>query len=374
MDNITKESVVAVVECINYEVENIYKSIKRGLYLVDPENTLFSENEKILLKPNLLAPDNPDKASTTHPSVFKAFAKILLERGVKVFYGDSPAFHSIKLVAAKSGIMKEADKLGVELLGFDESFTVTMKLPGRVLSLDIAEAVRLVDGIVSIAKLKTHGFTILTGAVKNQFGCIPGLKKSALHFKIDDLNIFSEMLVKLTNLIKPRLFIMDGIVGMEGNGPRRGNPVDLGIILISRDPIAIDSVAARIVGINPATVKTNVIGEQLKVGNMQNIKIVGDLIEYPLKRFSLPRYHGNINLIPAPLRKVIKDRLMPYPRIERKKCIKCYECYNVCPTNPKSIVKDKDGYVKNNSKTCIRCYCCQEICPVGAIDLKVKLF
>ncbi len=367
-------SKVAIVGCDSYDFQKVLSSVRRGFELIEASHPLFSSGEKIVLKPNMLASDSPDHATTTHPSVFGAVAEVLLEKGVKLFYGDSPAFHRVGLVAKKTRIETIADKLGVELADFENSVRVYYKHARQNRIFNIAKGLGGVNGIISLPKLKTHGYTIFTGAVKNQFGCIPGLEKSSLHFKINDLEQFSQMLVDLNMLLKPRLYIMDGIVGMEGNGPRRGNPVHLGILLFSTDPVALDSVASKLVGINPYSVPTSIKGMESGLGYIDDITIVGDKVDFPLKRFSLPRYRGNLNLIPAPVREFIRNRLTPYPAVDYSKCIKCYECHKVCPAVPKAMEIRDDGFVASNYRVCIRCYCCQEICPAGAIKLKLKIF
>jgi len=89
--------------------------------------------------------------------------------------------------------------------------------------------------------MKTHGFQRMTGAVKNQFGCIPGALKGEFHVKVPDASNFAKMLIDLNTYIHPRLYVMDGIIAMEGNGPRGGTPKKMNVILFSTDPIALDS-------------------------------------------------------------------------------------------------------------------------------------
>jgi len=115
-------------------------------------------------------------------------------------------------------------------------------------------------------------------------------------------------------------------------------------------------------------------GFQSGLGNIENIKILGEDIKKISKKFALPRYKGNYNLIPSPIRKIIKNYLLPRPVINYKKCTRCYECYKICPTTPKSIKINENKLPEHNYKTCIRCYCCQETCPEGAITIKLKIF
>lgn len=100
--------------------------------------------------------------------------------------------------------------------------------------------------------MKTHEFQRVTGAVKNQFGCIPGKLKGEFHVKVPGPYEFAKMLVDLNLYINPRLYIMDGIFAMEGNGPRGGSPRKMDVLLFSRDPIALDATVCRLMNLDPS--------------------------------------------------------------------------------------------------------------------------
>jgi len=365
---------VALLECKDYDRELVYNKIKEAISLIFGNNQVFKKGEKVLLKPNLLAPDPPEKSTTTHPVVFESIARILLENDVKVYYGDSPAFHKLSKTAEITGIADVAQKLNLILADFESGKKVIYKNAVQNKVFEIAKGVLEVDGIISLPKLKTHGLTLMTGAIKNQFGCIPGKIKAGLHAKLEDLEKFSQMLVDLTTVLRPRLYVMDAIYAMEGNGPRRGHPVNLGVLLVSTDPVAIDAIASQIIGLNPKEVLTTIKGFQSGLGNIENITILGEDIYKVSKKFALPRYRGNYNLIPSQMRKIIQNYLLPRPVINYKKCKRCYECYKICPTTPKSIEINENKLPEHNYKTCIRCYCCQETCPEGAITIKLKFY
>ena len=150
----------------------------------------------------------------------------------------------------------------------------------------IANGVLDCDGLISLPKLKTHGLMRFTGAVKNQFGCIPGFLKGQYHVKLPDPYDFATMLVDINTLIKPRLYIMDGITAMEGNGPRSGKPKQLNVLLLSTDPIALDATACKIINLNPEFVPTSKLGEKAGLGtyHTENIEIVGEQIDLLLTK------------------------------------------------------------------------------------------
>ena len=189
----------------------------------------------------------------------------------------------------KADLKQAADEMGVRLADFDEGKTVVHKTALLNKRFVIARGVLDSDGVVSLPKLKTHGLTRLTGAVKNQFGCIPGTLKSQFHLKMPDPYEFATMLVDINTFIRPRLYIMDGIIAMEGNGPRNGTPRSLNVILFSSDPVALDAVAARIIDLNPEFVPTSQPGEKSGLGTYHSggIELAGDDIEALLPGISM---------------------------------------------------------------------------------------
>ncbi|MFW6180772.1 MAG: DUF362 domain-containing protein, partial [Spirochaetota bacterium] len=325
--------------------------------------------------PNLLAPDPPESATVTHPAVFEAAARILLDQGTRVCYGDSPSFYPLERALRKSGIQDAADRLGLEPADFSTRQRVYFEGGHQNRVFEVARGALEADGMVSLPKLKTHGFTLMTGAVKNQFGCLPGVQKSGFHAKLEEPEKFSTMLVDLTLFLRPRLYIMDAVLAMEGNGPRRGNPVPLGLIIMCSDPVALDTVAARVAGIDPGAVPPIVQGARNGLGTMVDIQVLGERIEEVKKKFSLPRYSGNFKAIPPVIRNLLKRIIVQQPVIQYDSCTRCHECQKICPTTPKSIlIRERDNYPEHDYRHCIRCYCCQETCPVGAITIRTKLF
>jgi NAD-dependent dihydropyrimidine dehydrogenase PreA subunit len=275
----------------------------------------------------------------------------------------------------RAKLKQVADEIGIELADFDKGKNVSHKHALLVKSFVIANGVLDSDGIVSLAKLKTHGLTRFTGAIKNQFGCIPGLRKVQYHVKLADPHDFATMLVDLNTIIKPRLYIMDGIMAMEGNGPRSGNPRKLSVLLFSSDPIALDATACRIINLDPEIVPTSVPGERAGLGSYhpENIEIVGESIvsflDKDFKANRTPLDHRTIGL----LRAFIKNRVCDRPAINKSKCTNCGTCVQMCPVDPKAV----DWHTSDQSKPptykyglCIRCYCCQEMCPDGAVYIR----
>ena len=369
MMNIAK---VALVRCDTYDEEQVYEAVKAGVDLLDGISHFVRPGERIVLKPNVLIGTDPQKCVTTHPSVFKAAGRLIQNANATVYYGDSPSFGKCERNMKRANLKQVADELGIILADFDSGKTVSHKEALLVKSFIIANGVLDSDGLVSLPKLKTHPLTRFTGAIKNQFGCIPGLLKSQYHVKLPDPYDFATMLVDLNTLIRPRLYIMDGIMAMEGNGPRSGKPKKLGILLFSSDPIAIDSIACKIIDLDPELVPTLKPGERASLGvyHYDNIEVVGGKIESfidvnfeVIRTPPIPSSGGRVKTF-------IKNRICPRPAIDIIKCTNCGTCVKMCPVNPKAV----DWHKGDKSKPpmykygrCIRCYCCQESCPEGAV-------
>ena len=368
-------SKVAIVRCGSYNTEEVRKAVSRGLELMGGAESFVKQGEKILLKVNLLVGEVPEKCVNTHPAVFRAVAEMFAAKGAIVQYGDSPGFGAPNAAAKKSGIADVADELKIELVDFKEGREVFFEQGNQNKSFYIANGVLNADGLISLPKMKTHALERFTGAVKNQFGCVVGMRKGEFHVKLPDATDFARMLVDLNSFVKPRLYIMDGIMAMEGNGPRGGTPRAMNVLLFSTDPVALDATASRMINLNPLYVPTTLVGGQTGAGtfNEEEIEIVGDA----LKDFICMDF--NVERTPVKTVKknsvntFLKNRLIAKPVIIEDKCTQCGTCVHSCPVEGKAINwlnEDKTKAPVYDYKKCIRCYCCQEMCPESAIVLK----
>lgn len=367
---------VAIVKCGSYDYQLIKDSIQKGINLLGGIEQFVSKNEKILLKPNILIGDAPAKCTTTHPLIVKATGELFLKQTSNVSYGDSPALGNTGRNAKTGGYQKVAEESGIRLADFKKGREITSYEAVQNKQFFIAEEVLDADGIISLCKGKTHGLTRMTGAVKNQFGCIPGLLKGEFHVKLPNIWNFSRMLVDLNMYIKPRLYIMDAVWAMEGNGPRGGKPYNLKVLLFSTDPIALDASFCRIIKMDPEIVPTLTCGSEAGAGTYKNedIKILGESLEsvqvdnFKAERSPVKAVHA------GKFRRFLNSLLVPKPVIKPENCIKCGVCVNMCPTTPKSLYwMDKKDQPVYNYGNCIRCYCCQEMCPEDAIRQKKPL-
>jgi len=365
---------ISIVRCESYDEELVYEAIKKGIELIGGIDLIVKEGEKILLKVNNLVGAKPEEAVTTHPSILNAMIRILLEKKVDVSYGDSSRFEKSSTGLAKSGYTEIADRYSVNMGDFEHGKIVDFPNGIACKKFKIANACLDADGIISLPKMKTHGLTRITGAVKNQFGCVYGLNKAAFHVKFPNPADFSKMLVDLNNLLKPRLFVMDGILAMEGNGPRGGSPVKMNCIIISTDPVAVDATFCRMIDLDPMFVPTIKYAKIRGLGAylQEELDYAGEPIKnFINNKFSVVRKPvANISmksLMPSALRSVIYSR----PFIDPEKCIKCGTCVQACPVEGKALnFKNRKEPPVYNYKKCIRCYCCQEMCPSKAIYIR----
>ena len=369
-------SIVALIRCIDYQPENVQAAVNKGIELLGGFQKFADKGEKILLKPNILYGENPDKHISPHPEVFRAVARVFKGSGAALSYGDSPGFGSPKVNAKRGGFAAVAEAEGVAWANFTDAREILFP-EGRVIKkFSIAVGVAKSDGLVSISKLKTHALTRVTGAIKNQFGCIPGARKAEFHSVMPTAALFSQMLVDLNRLLKPRLYIMDGIIAMEGNGPRNGTLHPMNVLLFSTDPVALDAAVCRLIDLDPHLVETLVYGEEFGLGSMSEIEYIGD----PLESFFTPDFEVNrdprktstdTRYLP---RSFMRRYTAPRPTINAELCTKCGRCVEICPVQPKALSwKEGDKTVPPvyDYAKCIRCYCCQELCPFEAIYVKV---
>ena len=370
-------AVVALVRCGSYKLAEVQEAVDRGIDLLGGIERFIAAGESVLLKPNLLVARDADRAVTTHPSVFRAVGRRLAEAGVEVSYGDSPGFGRPSAVAERAGLASIAEALRVPLADFTHGRTVSFPDGRLIKQFTIAEGVLAADGIVSLPKLKTHGLTRITGAVKNQYGCIPGPLKAEFHARLPNADLFSRMLVDLTRLLRPRLFVMDGVVAMEGNGPQNGTPRSMNVLLLSTDPVALDATVCRLVALDPGLVLPIVYGQEFELGHAADIETVGD----PPEWFIAPDFEVNRRRVsttggPGRYSRLARRLVVPRPIVVPRKCTSCGTCVEVCPVSPKAV-RFKDGDRQQSPAhdyaRCIRCYCCQEMCPEGAIELRVPL-
>lgn len=381
-----EKSRVVVIPCDNYDDENVYVSMKKGIELLGGIGEFVKKDEKILVKPNFLSASEADKAVVTHPSVIKAMLRILQENGYgKVIFGDSPGHGSCEAAARKIGLGEGEETYGAAVANMSEEVLVSFEEGMTAKEFYFAKGVTEADAVINLCKMKTHALERVTGAVKNVYGLICGYRKAAGHVKYPNASVFARMLADIHRCVKPRLHIMDGIVAMEGNGPGSGTPIPMNVLLFSKDPVALDTVFCHLVYLEPELVPTNVQGTAMGIGTDKaeeiEIRIPGKKegevlsIEELQKRFGNPGFDVDREGV----KKTFLSRysgfmtaLAKRPVIRGDLCIKCGICVSHCPVPGKAVdfKKGKNVPPVYDYSKCIRCYCCQEMCPQHAITVR----
>ncbi len=369
------KSRVAVVRCGSYDEDQIFEAVSEGVRLLGGTERFAALGERVLLKPNVLAGDPPERAVCTHPAVLKAAARLLRGQSRRLRYGDSPGAGKAAPHLRRARLEPAAAEVGLEQAEFDRGREVPFAASPfpAVDRFLLAEGVLEADCLVSLSKMKTHNLVRMTGAVKNLYGCVPGLQKKALHLRFPDAFGFSRMLVALNLRLRARLHIMDAVVAMQGNGPRGGDPAPVGLLLFSADPVALDAVMCRLVDLDPLNVPTTRPGREWGLGTYleDEIELVGDP---PAAQsgadFKVPRGPVGDSSASGAMG-FINNLISRRPAIQRRRCRLCGECVAACPVRPQALSwPDRTAPPVFSYSRCIRCWCCQEICPEGAIQAK----
>lgn len=369
-------STVSLVRCQTYDNSNIEAAIEKALELIGGIESYVKPGNRVLLKINLLTGDVPEKAVTTHPEIVRAMIHQVKAAGGIPQVGDCSGYEGASnrnryfAACRSSGIKQVCEEEETEILHLSAESIDAKNASGRIFkSFILSKQVLQADVMISLPKLKTHGLTLFTGGVKNNFGCVTGLNKAKMHLRAQDPESFSQMLVDLLGIVRPELTVMDAVIGMEGNGPSNGMPRQVNAVLASKDPVALDAVACTMIGLDPFMVpSTRLAHEQgLGIGDISSIHVLGeDLKDMQIENFQLPS--GTASFFRARgLMRFLRSMLLAKPELVKQRCKKCWICIEHCPSG--ALSKEED-YPSFDHKKCIRCYCCQELCPGNAIELK----
>lgn len=366
-----RRSEVSIVKCSSYDQKQIDKAVETSIENIGGLDQFVKEGMRVHIKPNLLTAKSPDKAATTHPTVVRAIAKQVTELGGFVTIGDSPAgiTRPIEEYWQKTGMEKIALETGAQLVRFEKSAVVKHHVNG--VGYFIAKAISDADLVINVCKLKTHNLTLFTGAIKNMFGSIPGFKKSEYHKIAPKVEKFSEIVVDIFSVASPALNIMDAVDIMEGNGPSAGNVKRLGLILASKDAVALDAIAAKLIGFEDGEISTTEQAYRRGLGekNIEKLIIKGSSIkQFEDLQFVLPSNHY-MKFVPTSIVKLLGKLLWVRPQPDEKCCKRCGACIKTCPTQAMS---PDDGFPIIDYKKCISCFCCDEVCPYDAINQKMS--
>ncbi len=371
---------VSISKCSDYDRGRLGAAVKECLGRLDDLGSLL-RGKKVLLKPNLLSSTaTPDKhVVNTHPEVVRAVAEFLMgEFGCTVSMGDScgrVAPGANQDAFENSGLTALAKDLRIELVDFNSAPSEWVTNPSAELlhNFYVPRAVLEADVLFSLPKLKTHSLTYFTGGVKNMLGIIPGRGKKLVHLTAPKPEAMAAALMDIFQRVPPHVALMDAIDGMEGNGPNSGPKRHIGLLIASRDSIALDAVACAIIGFKPGDILTTTLAEKrgLGVGELDKIEVRGESLDaVRIAGFKKPVTYGKpwvMKLIPTALLRGAMHHMATYKSVvNNEACARCGQCIANCPVGRLEMrnecVVAKDG-------VCIACYCCEEVCDYEAIRI-----
>lgn len=374
---------MVTARCADYDFAAVQAALRTALEPLGGMAAFVRPGERIALKPNLLFAAAPDQAITTHPAVVAAVAVEVREAGAYPVVVESPGSGIVHVkpvierVYRRTGMRAAAEAHGFELsddMGWRAVSHPEARLVRRV---EVMDPITKADGVINLAKFKTHTFMVFTGATKNLFGVIPGLSKVGYHGKLADPLRFGDMLLDVALLVKPRLSIIDAVVGLEGKGPGTGGkPRRLGFLMAGVDTVAVDAACCRVARIDTASVPVLAAARERRMwsGRAADVDTLGvPVADLAVDDYLLPtRLNREAGTSPlAALQRyakpLMRNSFSPRPRPIVGRCTLCGACERACPTKAVTMTEEA---AKVDDRLCIRCYCCHEVCPWAAIDLQ----
>jgi uncharacterized protein (DUF362 family) len=242
--------------------------------------------KKIFVKPNMSHPKYLPGVVTC-PELISELVGLLRDDHEEVIVGESNGFnYPCRGAFKKTGIEAAVKKAGGTVINLSEDKVVKVKFQSRsspVKELFLPKTVLDADAVVDMALMKTHEFAMYSGAIKNLFGCVPSNRRIYLH------PYLSEVFYRLYTVFKPQLTVMDARVAIEGNGPTKGNPVEMNLMLTSNCALATDVIASKIMGLKIEEISyLNYIARKTRL-QPDEIKVQGLQIAEVARRFERPR-------------------------------------------------------------------------------------
>ena len=341
-------AIVSGRKCSNYEYKAVFSALDKCLEDIGGLSKYIKKGERVLIKPNIVAPMIKEKHATTHPLVVEVLYDMLKKIGAIPIIGESSGFMEIGDTAYNMSVAGyNNDKLKGVLHPFEEKGfeDIRLKKSKRLKNIQAARLLFEVDKIIFVPKLKSHMITKYTGAIKNCYGCV-GLTTRRKGHTYSDYYALSECINDIYFYVNPDLCIMDAIVSMQGTGPTMGMPIKTGFLFASSDGIAMGKICSEMIGIKNLYLVEDAINRG-KGG--KNIKYVGDDLEFfcfdkpslmtNFFYFKLPfihrmifRYTKIIPLIKEGNKNSKLASICPYGAISLnginyKKCKLCFMCY-----------------------------------------------
>lgn len=352
--------------------------------------------EKVLIKPNFLNSKPSSTGCTTSLELLEAILKIVVRQGATPVIAEStPVSFDTMKVFKRLRVDRLAEKYNARLVDMNKYKARKVKLKNSLVLKEVlvSEIVFECDKLINLPVMKTHTQTTITLGMKNLMGCLPGNEKSKLH-----LAGISQGIVDICTVIKPDFTIIDGIIGMEGAGPSNGKPKRMNLLIGSEDLVACEFVGARIMGFEPLSIRhISLAKEKLrscrgggrsgfsKYFDEADIEVIGEKISKVKNKFSFPvlnvsvifgkLYAGHLPLMLSKLgvdvnrlAEMVYDLLVPYP-VFLDSCRKCKRCVVNCPASALTLNYGAHKPLLDRKK-CIKCYVCDEVCLYNCVKVK----
>ncbi|MBC7253323.1 MAG: DUF362 domain-containing protein [Actinobacteria bacterium] len=355
------------------------REARRAIELLGGMGRFVSPGEKVLVKPNICAAKTSESGAVTDPELVAEVCCMAAEEGGEVVVGESPIhpFRSSR-VFPRAGYGDFQERYGFPLLDLDAAEKVEIRIPGGMVVREevVARPVLECDALINVPVMKTHLQTVVSLGLKNLKGVVPTRDKLIIHLRGLDQGI-----VDLNTVIRSRLVVVDGLVGMEGAlGPTNGRPVRLGVIVAGDNVVEVDATCARIMGADPREIPHIRLAAERGLGRLEGYEVLGDGVEAVRREFELPaRPDLNRFMISGILLRIYDlirrplDRLLGRSptfrfgevRLEAERCDGCRICVRACPVEAVSM---EGNLPRIDARSCIACFCCAEACPRGALS------
>ncbi|MBE0585868.1 MAG: DUF362 domain-containing protein [Desulfofustis sp.] len=344
-----------------------YDTVREAVERVFHRFPLDCSGKRVVIKPNVLRASQAVEGIVTHPAVLRAVVEKVESLGpASLVVGDNPglfsyganeaAFEQTGLMAAACGHYRN--------IGLD-----AVPVPFRREYLEMVTVSRAIldaDVLISLPKFKTHGLTVLTGAIKNSYGILPGAQKARLHKIAGSPARFHELVVAVYQLRVPDLFIVDAVVGMQGNGPASPDLRDIGLILAGDNGVAVDAVIATMMGVDPGRLGFLRQAAAAGLGSWRREDIGIDGALSPIPDFRLPPLGGEALHNNAAMQELLENKSRLTPRVDPDGCTGCGTCVEQCTAEALTLV---DALPQVDMTRCVTCFCCQEMCPEKVMHL-----
>jgi uncharacterized protein (DUF362 family)/Pyruvate/2-oxoacid:ferredoxin oxidoreductase delta subunit len=372
-------SIVAAARNEAHTPESVAKALSHLLEHLDPPLDAFvKRGVRVLVKVNMGCSKtrNPDERFTTHPVMVEALIRLLQDCGAVVSFGDdiARAGKHYEQIWKVTGMREVAKRTGATLVDFVSAGAREVRggllYPRKYL---VTNCYFEADVVINFANCRSHANIVMSGAIKNMFGCVVGLRKQLIHTLFpENPRKFGRAIADIHRVIPADISFLDLTSVLEGHGVRLAvRPVHL--ILASTDPVALDSVAAHAIGYEELPIWTTYYGNKLGVGcdDLEEIGIRGvDWSSFEKPRLQYPRLPSSVKLpVYDRITAVVNHTILrPRPVITSGKCTGCGDCVKRCPVQ--CIEAAPPNIFRINLGNCADCGCCLKVCDVGAVNLE----